>query len=464
MAFDNPIFNKMYEDVYLHRQASNNVKIHARVIADGEEFYIPDVVSLNVIRDYIGSYHDVTMLKLKVPVTTYISKLYPNKLALDVQIKYEIASNKGDNVSSPEFWIRNYKAIMVDPVDPETIVVDKEEPEGSDKAMTAMSVLKLQLIDKFAYSMSYVQTGGLWPSCKVEDLLKVKLSHKLQKKEDRKSLLNKDFTELRGVDMIPPDNGNPRLLYAKKGMYLPDLPYYLQEEFGVYENGLGHYYQMNYTVDDYYQSANGGFWFVYPIANFNRFQSAPRKLTVFITPEKEVVDPERTFTYYDKQLFVFATGKSAAADFTEYNFYNNGNGISYSKSSELLDTVTRTENNKVLTDIAQTKRTLMTLNRKDGINDIRVVGGVFTDNPFKHIAKLAQANCKVVTVQWSNSMPDLLIPGMPTKIMYLYKGEIVEKNAVLVKVDAVHKKVPINMLNDTHTIHSILTFIVESQE
>lgn len=464
MAFENKVFKKFFDDLYESKQSNNHLKLRVRVLANGEEIYVAEPKGLRVLRDYVNSIYDITTIKCAVPVTTYLDKIYPNKLKLDVEIKFVTTDYRGEDIKAPEHWVRKYRAVLADPVDPETIQADRNESAGYEKGMTAMSTFNLQLIDKYAYEMQYVECGGIYPSTKTDDLIRMQLSYRLQKKEKRKPLINKDFEEIRGVDIVPADNTANRMLFLPYGTRIVDVPFFLQKEFGVYNTDISSYYQMNYTTDNYYQSAKGGWWFVYPLYNFKRFDSAPRTLTVYIFPEKEIIDPEKSFTYYDKHLSVMATGKTAAADYSEYVFYEKGNGVVFSKSSELLDTLTRTENHRVFTQTSETKRSFITKERREQYNDIRPVPGHYTENPYKYASELSKNNLKIITLQWSNSMPDLLIPGMSTKICYLKEQQVVEKYATLLKVDIAYKKSKVNMADDVFTIHSILTFAVELNE
>lgn len=460
MAFENKIVSALFDDVYKHRRAATTYRMYARLIADGEEINVAEIVNRQITRDYINAYHDVTILKIQVPITQYSNTIYPNKTKLTCEIKFEMAGPKGERLKSPDIWIRKYKVILADPIDPRYVKSDKRPVEGSQKALSALLTLNLQLVDKIAYDMQFVRLGGIY-KCNPEDLIKTHLSYKLDKKESRSALVSTDFEDVRGVDVVPCDNTATKYMYIQSGTRMVDLPQYLQSQFGVYNTDIGYYYQTNYTISDKYQSVKGGWWFVYPIYNFKRFNSSPRTLTVFLMPESELVDSEKTFTYFDKQLFLFTTGSAGNADYSEYEFFNNGNGISFSRSEELLDTMYRTEDNRTYPDIEQTRRTLAVTKRDDKINDIRPVSGLYTENPYKHVTRLSKANCTPLAVNWTNAMPDLLIPGMPAKIMHLGDNGIEEVDAVLVKVTTIEKKQRNSLIEDPFTTSCTLSFLVD---
>lgn len=464
MAFENTTFSELFDEIAYSKPDGNLFQFDARILADGEEIYVSEVVNVRTVRDYISGWYDNMVIKIKIPNTVYIREIYPKKLKLEVELKYEITDNLAERKNNPEFWLRKFSAKLADPVDTDTIQVDKGAVDGSEKALTAMSTVRLQLMNKVAYEMRDVTCGGIYPEANMGDLIRTHLSYKLTDSEQRKPLMNKDFEDVRGVDLIEVDNTDTRMVIVEGNTNIVDLPLYLQKHYGVYNTGVGAYYQTNYTHDDWYQSVKGGMWFVYPIFNFTRYDAAPRTLDVLIVPEKEMIDVMKTFTYYDKNMSIIATGKTAAADFSEYNFYKDGNGVIFAKSSELLDDLHKTEDNRVYVDIGQTKREFIVKEREDGNNRLKHVKGNYTENPFTYASKLASSHVKIMTVQWSNAMPDLLIPAMPTKIKYLKKGEIITKNAVLLQVDTVAKKEKGNMHDETYSNHCVLTFAVELTE
>lgn len=464
MAMEKESFKKLFDKIVDSKIEGNHFQVRAILYANGEPIEVLEVTSINVVREYIDAAYDTIMMKLTLPNTAVLDKVYPNKRKLEVMIRYEITDSSGNPLETPEFWIRKYRAMLASPIDPETIKVDKEEPEGSDKALSALSMVRLQLVDKIAYEMRRVTCGRIYQDVDMSKLIQAVLSHKLGEVENRKALLNKDFDSVRGVDIVDIDNPNTRTVIIPYDTTIFDLPLYLQMNYGIYSTGIGAYYQTNYTVDDYYQSVKGGFWFVYPLFNFKRYNTAPRKLDVLIVPEKECTDIENTFTYFDRNLSIIATGKSAAVDYSEYNFFDKGNGIVFAKSSELLDDLQVTEGNRVFTDVEKTMRSFKVKERSDGLNDVRAVKENYTENPYVYASKLASSFVKIVTVQWATAMPDLLIPGMPTKLKYLHEDEVVEKEAVLVKVDIANAPIKASYANQTFISHCTLTFAVELRE
>lgn len=463
MALEHITVSQLFEDVYKHRRSATTFRTEVRIIAAGEEILVPEMINLRTIRDYMNATHDVTLLSVQVPITHYIDKVYPNKQELMVEIKYKMSGPKGEKLDYPDIWIRKYKAILTDPVKPSLVQSDRQPVEGHVKAISSLYTIKLQLIDRIAYEMSFQQCAGIFPNSNVQSIIQTFLSYKLRRNEQRKPLINKDFEEVRGCDIVPCDNTQTGTHFIPSGTKVVDMPAYLQREFGVYNTDIGYYYQMNYTTEDFYQTAKGGWWFVYPLYNFTRFNSAPRTLTVFVLPEKESLDMEKTFTYFDKQLFIFTTGASVNADYTEYDFYEKGNGIQFHRAEEVRERWFKTENNRVYPDPQQTKRTASVYERKDNINDTRPVPGFFTENPYKYISQLSKANTVPLAVSWTNAMPDLIIPGMPVKVMFLNKSEIEEVDATVVSVDIINKKIRNSFVDDPYTTSANLTLLLDER-
>ena len=69
--------------------------------------------------------------------------------------------------------------------------------------------------------------------------------------------------------------------------------------------------------------------------------------------------------------------------------------------------------------------------RSDDLDFAPYVEGMFTDNPYKETAKLAETLGKRMSLTWNRSDHRLLYPGMPVQLMYMKKGRLVTLHGIL---------------------------------
>lgn len=440
MSLSNLAIKEHVDKIINGKQAPVNWEITAEIITPDEVFLVHNVVSRRVVRDYQNELGDSMMIVLDMPITIYRTHLFPNMRNLKISITWTLVDNKGVRQDAPEKYVRKYLAYLTDPQDALLMPSGMNQNIDDQMAIGNMFRFGVQCVHPSVKEMSTAEVGGIFSEATVSDMLLTHMSYGLGDSETKSKLNAKTYDMVRGLDLKPPSNEKVyKQLIIPAHTRLMSLPFLLQKKYGVYAGGLGCYFQTNYTSDDAYQEAAGGWWWVYPIYDYTRFETDERTLTLYLANPDEIADIEKSFSYFDKQLFVISTGRKVSTDYTEYSFHENGNGRVYAKSSELVDGLFEIKDNVAASLVDDTKKEVIIKEREDGINDVRVVDGYYTDNLYPQLSKLTSGIGKQLACIWTNASPDLLFPGMSVKVLHMVNSDVVEAYGTLVSVSYTEK-------------------------
>jgi hypothetical protein len=95
--------------------------------------------------------------------------------------------------------------------------------------------------------------------------------------------------------------------------------------------------------------------------------------------------------------------------------------------------------------------------RPNGKNNIRFVKDRFTDNPYKDTSALTMGLGTRIRVNWDNSDPSLLYPGMQVKFLYKDAGLIKEMKGVLIGLEVITSPSTGSILDNHYITQSVLT-------
>jgi hypothetical protein len=192
------------------------------------------------------------------------------------------------------------------------------------------------------------------------------------------------------------------------GTKLVDFPDYLQARIGVYNSGLGHYIQNKY-------------WYCYPLYDTSQFNAREATLTLVILPKRKFSNIERTFLVQGKSVTVLMTGETAYSDPAGKLQVGQGNGIRFANAATLMDSTTTVDNKTSISRDANNSE-FTSAEAINGVNNAPILGDRITANPFAVYSMLAARNGGMFKGVWENSDHALLLPGMPTKIVYDVDG------------------------------------------
>lgn len=392
---------------------------------DGE-IILDGIKSKTISRDYVKNFSDQTMLNFEVGIGTYTNRIYPHKDNLKVEIfKRPIVRSTSSTIDSSIPASKElYRAILVDQSSlglraSSEMTADEEAGDRSKRIGVSLQLVESLLDTLRTRTLSGIFAGS-W-----SDVLKACCSAKLKTEPwsyevDLDLVRQHQQHELAGVDVREPDNKvNPKQLLIRAGTKLKTLPDYIQERYGLYNHSLGSYIER-------------GEWYIWGLHNTRLFQDSDRTLTIALVDSSAMPTTDNSFSVEEKHVKMVAGGEVKHIDPSESRLQNLGNGIRYQDANKLMDTYADTTKGKTTISRAANVREFKVEERADGLNYVPYAKDKLTSNHYQQLSELNERRGAIVNVQWQNSDPDVLRPGMPTKILYANKDNVKSIEGILI--------------------------------
>jgi hypothetical protein len=375
-------------------------------------------------RNYVEARGDERFITLAIPMGLWSKIIYPKLNILDITLVkipiYEIDDKENQEEEIEEI---RYTAIPV----PDSIpnLTGDNLQRFSIAALDTMDFFEVtfQLVDKGLEALKMVTVGSVFRRCKTEDVVKGILAKERSK---AKTITGK---AVETIDMVDGDNDDEiEHVLIPQGLPYLDVPFYVQQQCnGVYNAGMNIYYQ------------NKGL-FVYPPFDTTRYDSADLKATILKVPKYSYSYLERTYRQEGDIVYIIGTSDSSFEDKSFINSRNRGDGIRFGDARFIMrDELLETKDNKtkiVRKDVNQEFVSKDKSDQPDYRQQLYVPLSKehMNANPFVQRSRLAHINGAMYQIDWQNSNPDVLIPGMMVKIIYMSKHEFRELYGVLTHV------------------------------
>lgn len=387
---------------------------------DDKKYEPLKVIDLTAEQDYHNSYAEKKFVTLSIPMGLWAKVIYPNLHILDITIiKTPIQEIAEYDSPAEDIEETRYTASPV----PESMpnLVANNLSRMSVAALDTMNFfnVQFQLVDKGYEALSMVTVGTNFRRIETQKAIQGLLSKESTK---AKTITGK---AVKFVDVIKAHNEEEREhICLPQGLKLLDSPAYIQHNCGgVYNSGINTYYQYKCL-------------FVYPIFDTTRYDKAPKKLTIMKVPKQRFTDIERTYREEGDIIYILGTNESAFKDNTFNQSRNNGDGIRYGDSRFIMRDIVEVKDNKAKIERKDINSEYIYKDKKDQPKyrqqlNVQISSDRLNSNNFVQRSKLTGANGSLYTLDWENSNPDLLFPGMMVKVIYLNKEEFVEIYGVL---------------------------------
>lgn len=273
-----------------------------------------------------------------------------------------------------------------------------------------------QLYDLSYEKLRTVTVGNIFRRATCEEVMKSILA----KESDK--IKTKEGKAIDYIQVVEPDNEEKREHFViPQGTLLTDIPHYLQKRCGgIYNAGIGRYIRDKT-------------WYIYPLYDTGRFDDEKKTLTVFKIPSMELTNVERTFRTEGDKLYILATDQSSFRDNGILDFLNKGNGVRWADARVFMtEKHFEAKDNKAIISRKQVNHEFLYKDLKESNTVFRSENQIHA-NPFYEYSKLAARRGLVYGFIWENSKPELLIPGMMVKILYLKKQKVCSIEGVLLK-------------------------------
>lgn len=370
------------------------------VTAGGQTIDFAMVKSFTIHRDFVTNFADEITVEAIIDTRKYFDYVVKNQDHLEVFIKRrQMAENSVLFVAGGENTTKKYKAILLDAPTQGLGAGNSGENQVTDPEQT-ITIAKFQLIEETTYDLRFYRWQGLMQNTEPLEALAMILAG---------TSLNYGQAMLNKAEA---DNKTPGYIVIPNGTYIKDMAHYIQQQYGIYNFGIGSYH---------FNDA----WYIYPLFNNNRFDKEDVKLSISVVDKKH--DPykmPRTYIVNNYIVTMITTEDSSIVNQSSADQLQSGTGIQIvnttGNSDENLQKEGRNDN-QVKVDGAKAVDTFNVIQRKDGISNVQVVQGE-TSNTAALVSSVAGNAGSYLSIKWEFANPDLLVPGMPVKVVYLDNG------------------------------------------
>lgn len=383
-----------------------------------EDISVLRIKSLDTIRDYVNSISDRMHIEFLMPLGDYIRRLYPYRAHLEFSIKRTTMVK--DTSDSPDIKssIERYKAVFLTKDNPGASGYELDVFDSSALDNAQLVTVKLQLLNRSLEPLRIKTVSKIFRNVTQEQVI-----HSLLGGESLRILVD-GRPAIDGIDIVKPDNKQlNKHVVVPSGTTIATVPTYLQEEMlGVYNGGIGTYLQ---TYKD------KKLWFVYPLYNYRRFDTAKTKVVFYLIPKTKYPNVEKTFIQVGSVIKILINNDVKYTDSADVDYMNNGVGFKNAHASSFMSKPVKITDKGPVLSRTNINNEVIGKDRKDGLNYAKLSDNPITDNPFIEYSKINSRNVSRVSIEWEHADISLIYPGMPCKFTYYGNSKINELTGII---------------------------------
>ena len=367
----------------------------------GTLYYPTQVTDITLRRDYVDGFADEVCVTCSIPLGKFARQVYPNRSHLQMTLqKWPIKENSTEIDWDAVIETEKFSATLIEE-GPAVAQIQGQETKD-EYALDLVSILEVrfQIFNKAVERIRITTVGGIYRHVTVKNLMLTLMTDIATRiKVDNRRVIE-------GVDMIPTNNESMyEQMVLTTGLRISDLPFYLQKRYGVYSAGLGAYIQNKH-------------WYVYSLYDTNRFTKTLRTLTIYILPKRKYPEIERTYRVKKNSVSILCISNSDFRGDNEISYTIQGNGVRFTEAENVMDGFGKSGGNKMIVSRKKNNNEFSAVIKEDGVNFAPVTDRRITANPFVHFTELAAKKGGILRLNWENSDPQLVEPGMVTRIVY----------------------------------------------
>ena len=408
--------------------------------------YQIDVVCVNALsidRDYKYNYSDCTVIEVMMPEGTYAKSIYPRRRGLYALVKAIEVTKTGIPINDYKpIVVQRFRATIIDAISP-ALLNAKEEGEDFNKGdIGSLISLSIQLTDEVSEYIRQVNMQAILRNVNLFNTVKTLLIPSVLKRKTNAMAM--------GVLMTPPDNTKVyKQIILNPSLSAIDLVDWLQDNYGIYNNGLGVYLQKKY-------------WYVFPLMQTVQFKESDKTITIISMSADRMRGTEKTFVFKNNHLLILATANIEQKDNTDSFQRNIGNGMRYINADRVIDRYSQTSNGTTTLSKKNNVIEYKAFSREDGYNYVPFSSDISSVNNSNTLSTLSYSQDNIVKITWENSNPTLLLPGMQVRYLYRENKKIKKLTGTLLGVRQYYSAVEKGILQSIQSSVSLLTIVLNS--
>lgn len=381
-----------------------------------DDIEVIKVVSIDIIRDYVGKIGEEIVIKFMLPYGDYLRKLYPKRKNIEMTLKTIESAHSGyvDN-SYGKTTTERYKAIFIEDMNPNDSMrlADTLDSATLNTRQAPVEVV-LQLLNRTLEPLRIKTTQGIYNNVTREDLIRSILGGETYKvKIDGKP-------GIEALDIYKVDNNDPiKQIVIPNNTPVTSVPTFIQERHtGVYAGGIGTFFQ---------RYDNKRTWYIYPLFDFTRFDADTRnKAVIYSSPNNRQAGQRVTYKVDGKSILIVSSGQQTYKDDGEASQMQDGVGFRQANASMMMDKPVMMKESGPVGITKRLNTEVVLTNREDNLNHAPVSSRGIANNNMAEYSRHLINNGATVMLVWNNSKHDLLYPGMPCKFCYT-EGDITKE-------------------------------------
>ncbi len=382
------------------------------------DFPAMKVLQIDRLRDFENNFGPVVMATLVLGLGTYAKRIWP-QTNLEITLTRRPLAEVGDTVmlnntaASERFDAVMDESFRSPIVEGNTFNV----PDEDTLNRTNMIEVPFQLVNKSLGRLRMMTVGATYRNTTGE------IATRLMLTREAKSLQIDSTLILKGVEMTPAANQAQRdHVVIPPGTPLYSVPHHVHTKCGgLYSAGIGSYYE-------------GDYWYIWPVYDTERWEQAPgRRLTVINVPKNKYPKIERSYMVEGSVITIMANGNVTFQSDTESKQLNEGNGVMFANADDLENNFVQVSGNRAVASRGRSNNEFLAQQRENGLNNIQRSTNPINANPYLEYSKLARRRGEVLNVEWENSDPTLIEPGMAARMLYLEGSNLREIRGLVLK-------------------------------
>lgn len=405
------------------------------------------ILNYDAMRDYLVQYSDEVTAVLLIPKGQMAFRVARYVDQLEITISKSDGALVGAPEDTPNLSVNRYRMILSSPVDPALEAAARALPDEFSMDLQGFETVSVQMFEPVMERFAMQTYGNIFRKTPVGDIVRTILS---------KTTSNPDIEaeyQMLGIDIVEPEDATIRdHVLIPAGTPAPDAVGYVHKNAGgIYPAGLSYYYQNRY-------------WYVFPPYDYTRYNEASRQLIIYRVPENRMPFLENTHQVEGSVISIVATGEFSMRNMSQTKKLADGNGLMFSDASKLFERGVEVKNNKALVSRASNTNEFVSSQQKDGLNNVAMSQQAITANKLFQSSILAAREGAEVQLVWQNANPEILHPGMQTRIYFMRNGQVREVQAVLIGVQYSVEAVGDGIVSGVQQCNAALRFWVNPDE
>lgn len=447
MIIDDALFLNLFNKIDGNKQNAVFYN-YTGLFVDDKNNHLPivNVLSLLKTSSYTNTFSDYYHISLQLQKSVYLHLLTVNRKKLRFHLTRSLVSSLGTNFNKTSSETTVYDAYLTDNQSQSLMSLVQQLKGNYIDDLHELVEVVVQLVECGLSEYRLYEIGGVYRNVKVDTLLQGIMSQPIKTLSSSKNKSNSY-----NVDIVPVDNSKRYYqIPIPNGIRLPDLPDSIQNDWGVYQSGLGTYL-TNAMV------------YIFPLYDFTRYGKEKKyKLTIIKAPKNELSNLTNSYNVIGNEIFAFATGEAHHEDTSDATLDDTGTGFRVGNVDNMLVGFAASSKGKTVVPKGQNFVNVSYDARESNNGDnIKTNDKLLSSNYFKDASFVKKGFGNTIALTIEAFQHDLCYPGMPVRYIYKHFNKVYSLFGILHFIETESKTYRRNQIDTRYVSVSKLILFCE---